>query len=503
MTNDDQVTSDTEPGDFGPRASIRRNIFHMMTSQVFTWVLATILAIVVPRFLGPSLQGKLRLGRSLWAVAGIVMAVGTSSYLQIQVARDRRRGLALVGPVLVIRMLGFATCAIGVSAYVASTNDDRTLAGIVALLGLVALFSTVSETFSTAFTGLEQMSTPAAVRAFEKTIHVLGVLLVIYFGGDVFGIVGISVATSVATLVVFTLRFRRITKPIFRGWRVRSRDIISGGLPFMFNNMAVVFYQQIDIFALSWFAGSQDVGWYGTAEVLAGSLAFPVVIISLTTFPTLARLHVEDSDAFETLVQRTFSSLMLIAVPIGLGAILVAPRFAPLLYGEEFRETGTVLAVFGPLIILSFGTLFFANVAQATDRVKVWVLVVLGSALATIPLDLIFVPWSRDTYDNGAIGAAIAQIITELGQFTFGILFVARFLVHRGLVWRMTRVLVAGLVMLLIGVMMGDLPLALIIASCVPVYGFALVVLRAISDDERQLIGQVLERLRVASRQSR
>ena len=497
------VTDEDDDGNFpdqyGSPASIGRNVFQMMTSQSVTWVLATGLAIVVPRYLGPSLHGTVRLGQSLWAIAGILVAVGTSRALQVEIARDRSLGLGLVGPTLVIRTIAFAVCASGLGVYAVFISDDRTLAGVVAILGVGALLSTWSETISAAFVGLEQMSTPAVVQAIWKLLNFAGVLLLIRLGGDVYGIVGMGVAASAVALVILLRRFRLVLRVELRHWRRSAPKIIADGFPFMLNDSAVVLYQQIDVIVVSWVAGSQDIGWYATAELLAGSLVFPVTVITVTIFPTLARLHFYDPDGFTHLVQRTFSRLTMVAVPIGLGTILVAPRFAPLLFGEDFRETGPVLAIFGPLIILTFGTILFANVALATGRVRSWVLLVLASALATIPLDLILVPWSRDRYGNGAIGAALAQVMTETAQFAVGVWLVAPFLIRRDIVWRLARVLGAGGIMFSVGWPIRQVFLPAIVLICAVVYCLALVILRVIEDDDRRLIGKALRRVGVGS----
>ena len=470
-----------------------------MTSQVVTWVLATGLAIVVPRYLGPSLHGTVRLGQSLWAIAAILIAVGTDRSLQVKIAHHRGPGLDLVGPTLVIRTITFAVCATVLGVYAAVGSGDSTLVGVLAILGIGVLLSTWNDTFNTAFIGLEQMSTPALVQAVWKLLNFAGVLLLIKLGSDVYGIVGMGVAASAVALMILLVRFRHVGRLELRHWRGPAPRIIADGLPFMMNDSAVVLYQQIDVVVVSWVAGSEDVGWYATAELLAGSLIFPVTVITLTIFPTLARLHLHDRDGFTHLVKRTFSTLVMVAVPIGLGTTLVAPRFAPLLFGEEFRETGPVLAIFGPLIILTFGTILFANVAQATGRVRSWILIVLASALATIPLDLLLVPWSRDRYGNGAIGAALAQVITEAAQFAIGIWLVAPFLVRRDVVWRVARILGAGGVMFAIGWPIRHLFLPLVVLVCAVSYCLSLMLFRAIEDDDRRLIGKALGRVGVHS----
>ncbi len=79
-------TRTTNSVDVG-RASISRNIAALLTSQLVTWSLATILSIMQPRLLGPESQGNCRLAFSLWTVASVVIGLGTSLFLTLEVSR--------------------------------------------------------------------------------------------------------------------------------------------------------------------------------------------------------------------------------------------------------------------------------------------------------------------------------------------------------------------------------------------------------------------------------
>src|SRR5215218_1607438 len=98
--------------DLVERASLRRNIAHMASSQAVTWTLATISAIIIPRFIGPTDVGELSLVGSIWGIVAVFAPLGTSMYLQRAIARDQREGLALLSPILMIRTLMFGLTSI-------------------------------------------------------------------------------------------------------------------------------------------------------------------------------------------------------------------------------------------------------------------------------------------------------------------------------------------------------------------------------------------------------
>jgi O-antigen/teichoic acid export membrane protein len=467
----------------------------MMNAQLVTWTMALVLSVVVPRYLGPDMVGQFRLANSLWLLGRTLVAAGTTRYLQLEIARAGRRGLRLVGPVLLVRTGGFVVVAALLGVYAVTSGQGRTFEILMIIVAIDSLFYLWTEAMATAFVGLERMATPATVNVVIRVSVTLATLVVIILNGNVYA-VGAAGGVGVALGVVILVRRLRPLTPIVGRSDVRhGREVLTGSLPFMFSGAALILYQQIDIIVISWTADQAAIGWYGTADSLFGSLLFPATVLTATIFPTLGRLTRDDPDGLRRIVQRGFTSLFMLGVPIGLGTVLVAPSFAPLLYGDSFAETGTVLAILGPVIILTFGTILFGTVAQATGRVRLWTFVLFAAALVTIPLDLVLVPWADSRYDNGAIGGAVAYVVTESLQFIVGLAVVAPFIVTRSWSWRVARTLAAGGIMFVVGWPLRDAFVLVPVAACAVVYPACLFAFRAVTEEERLMLGGITGRL--------
>ena len=158
---------------------------------------------------------------------------------------------------------------------------------------------------------------------------------------------------------------------------------------------------------------------------------------------------------------------------------MVAIPLAPsLLYGQAFRPTGQVLTVLGAVIVLTFGTVVFGMVALATGRQRFWNTIMIVAIVITIPLDLVFVPWADRRYENGAIGGAMAYVVTEGLLFALGLWKIAPYLVERMFIWRFVRVLLAGGFMFALSWPLRDQPLVLPVVVGAVSYVLALVVLK-------------------------
>jgi O-antigen/teichoic acid export membrane protein len=482
------------------RASMKRNIAQMTSSQVATWVIATVSSLIVPRYLGPTLQGRMQVALSLWLIADIFMALGTDMYLRLQISRDQRQGLRLVAPIMLLRTLAFFVAAGAIGVYVTVTDNGPDFGAIVALYGVAALFTLWSSVFISGFVGLEVMSTVAKISAGMRVVGLVAIIAVVVLDGGIFGILWVHVAVTAATLALFGRRFRRLVDVPITGWSSRLKPALFGSLPFMAVGLALVVYRQIDVIVISQVAGERDVGWYASADLLAGSMVFPTTVIMASAFPTMGRLHAEDPGALRHLVRRMFSLLMLVGVPIGLGATVIAPTFTPLLLGSRYDGAGQVLAILGPVTILGFATTLIAHVALATGRNRFMVIVLAACAAATIPLDLVLVPWAADRFDNGAIGGAIAFVFTEVGQFLAGIIVITPYLIDRSIAWRSLRVLAAGLIMLGATWPFRDQLFLVPVVVGAVVYPIAVLLLRVLDAEQRALIGDALARVGLRTR---
>jgi O-antigen/teichoic acid export membrane protein len=481
------------------RASIGRNITALLSSQVVTWSLATILSIVQPRLLGPFAQGQLRLAFSLWTIASVLIGLGTSLFLTLEVARHRRSGLDLLGPVLVIRSLAFIATSAVLAAFVAVTESDAQFALIMVLFGAMIFLASMSDAISAAFIGLERMSVLAKANIIARIVGTIVAVAVLLAGGTAVTVVAVGAAANLLALAILARALRGITTVSFRGWRSKSRMILRASVGFLVAGAVLTVYQQVDTVIMSLLVDRDALGWYGTADTLFGSLLFLPTIVMGSVFPVLGRLHQDDPAAIPPLVKRTTSSLLLATVPIGLGTAVVAFPLTPLLYGEDFRETGAVLFVLGPVLILTAGNVLFGTVALATGRQGFWTMFMVAAIVLTIPVDLLLVPWADRTYSNGAIGGAVAYLITESLLVVVGLTKVAPYLFDRTFVWRVARIGLAGALMFAASWPLRDRMLLVPIVVGVVVYVAAILALRVLDENDRRYVRGALARVGLRS----
>jgi hypothetical protein len=105
-----------------------------------------------------------------------------------------------------------------------------------------------------------------------------------------------------------------------------------------------------------------------------------------------------------------------------------------------------------------------------------------------VPLDFVLVPWTDREFDNGAIGGALAYVVTEALLIVIGMWKVAPGLLNSVTWLRIGRLAVAGAAMLAVSWPLRDRFFVIPGLVSVVVYVVVILALRTLNDSERVLL---------------
>jgi O-antigen/teichoic acid export membrane protein len=188
-----------------------------------------------------------------------------------------------------------------------------------------------------------------------------------------------------------------------------------GGVPFFLWGAILLVYGSIDIVMLQTMTNSDVVGWYGLAYRWVG---IPVVvpgIIAAVMLPSLSSLALVDTSQYTRLVNRAIQIVMFAALPMAAGIALVTGNIIHLLhyppgFGHSVLLT-QILAVHIPIVAMD---MMLAIALTAKDRQKAWLVVGCVAAVFNPLLNLIAIPLTTHRFGDGAIGASVVTVATEL-----------------------------------------------------------------------------------------
>ncbi len=187
----------------------------------------------------------------------------------------------------------------------------------------------------------------------------------------------------------------------------------------------------------------------------------------------------------------------MLSLPVCVGAVLVAAPLTRALYGPDFTELIPVFALLALCVPPMYLNIMANQLMIARNQQMVWTKMMALASLINPALNLVLIPYFQRTDGNGAIGAAIAMVITEVVLAVIGF-FLVRDVFTRHLAMRVARAavataLMAGLVVLglraglVVGILSGMVSF--------PVFAGFLGVLSATERRQfRQLLGAVAPR---------
>jgi O-antigen/teichoic acid export membrane protein len=428
---------------------ILKNASVLMGTQMYTWVLAVLMTLFLPRYLGAAGSGQLHLATSIWTIVGVVAAFGMDALVVKEIARDPERAPELLSTSALLRSIFFLVGTGLVLLYSRAAQYADITLWIILIIGVSSFFGSLSAAFQANLQGLERMEFSSLGQIIEKTLVTLGSIALLLMGFGVVQVAIIAALGSMSGVLVQLLALRRLQKLKFVANFQLMKWMISSSLPFLFIGAFIVIYGQIDTILISLFVDERGVGLYGVTDRLIGTLFFIPSIIITSTGPALCRMFVSEPQAFAQLLRKSFDLTILIAVPIGLGVMLIANPVVVLLFGAGFTDSGPILAVRGVVLIMAFLNTLFGLFMIATDRQKAWTIVMGLAVLATIPLDIVLIPWAERVFSNGAMGGAIAYIFTEVGILAAGLLLLKKGALTIANLWYAVRVMLAGILMVL------------------------------------------------------
>ena len=455
-----------------PRRSIARNVVSLLLGQVGTMAISIAISAIIGRFLGAASLGLLYLVTASINFAGIFVEWGQQGHLVAEVAKFRERSGELLGTALVARfflaVLSYAVVIV-VSALLGYGPDIRFL---LLLMALSHIPGNLGTTLSQGFRGLDRMELEAACNIVNSVCNLAFLVLAVKLHGGLPAVILAGGGSVTVSLVVSLVLMRKVRMPPLQVKWGRIRELLTGGAPFVFFNLALSGHPYVDANVLAMLASPSAVGWYAAAQRFVGTLIFPAGIAGVALYPTLARFA-GDVDALRAKARDALRLVLLLGALACAGTVLYADVAVSLVYSREgFEPAIDVLRALGPYLFLMFVNILLGSAILAIGKARVAFTVAKFVALAIGGLlDVILVPYFEIHYGNGAIGLAVAITAAELVMTLAALRLAPDGIVERSQ-WRLAfGAIGSAAAMMLAGALLRDAPL--LVRFVVPLGVFA------------------------------
>ena len=496
------MTTTDEPEQGTGQRSLAKNFSMLASSQAMTFLLTVAATVVIPRFLGAAVIGRLQLATAIWALGLALIGFGMNLAVTKAVARDPDRIAELVKTGIAARFL----LALPVSAllflYAFLVGYSNQVLVLMIILGIQSLVQAVADIAVAVLSGIERVGAISAGNIGGRLVAVGGAIALLIAGFGVYAVAIFGVLGFVFSggIQIFALRaaWRELGgNQSARVDRVSIIVLLRESQPYFWIAFLMIAYQQIDTLVISLVVENDVVlGWYSVYDRLQGTLMFIPTAFLTVVYPTLARRYEgtegDKSGANSELIRRAFRLMLLVSVPAGFGLSVLARPIIELLYGLEFSDAAEVVHVGGIVISLTFLNTVFAIFLISMDKQKYLTIFIALSAILTIPLDAYLVPFFQDQIGNGAVGGVVAYAVTESIMLCGMIYLLPRGSLDRSSLSYAIRIVSAGLLMIAAVFPFRNNFLLIPIAIGAVVFVAAALILRIVGSQEKELFASLL-----------
>ncbi|WP_136715454.1 flippase [Halorientalis salina] len=237
------------------------------------------------------------------------------------------------------------------------------------------------------------------------------VLVVLYFGLGAVGIVGAySVTFAAAGLAGLYYVVTRTNLRSSVTANMRRRELVSFSAPLMLTAAMVMVLSYFDIFMLSYFRTSGEVGSYNVVYPLAELLTATLSAFSFIAMPVLSQLHSDErTDEMDRTYKLVTKWIFMATLPPALILVFFPTASIRLTFGVEYVDGSLALVV----LALGFFTHSVAgpnvNTLTAIGRTRVVMWDNLLAGATNVVLNFALIP------EYGILGAAVATAVSYTG----------------------------------------------------------------------------------------
>lgn len=474
--------------------NIAKNTSYFTVALIIQKIISFSYFTIYARELGPENLGKFYFAISFATLFAVFMDIGLANVLIREVAKTPERASALLRNILAIKipLAIFSWIVVMLCAYLLGYNE------LVKTLILISSFCVILDSFTTVFF--------SSIRGFHnlkyESISSVGFSVIVLVASLIVLRLKLGLPWLMATLLVASLlnflyaglmNVWKFKVNIIPQWdRALVKKLFTITLPF---GLYIIFqkaYTFMDTVLLKQLADDRAVGLYQVPFKIVMALQFLPAAFIASVYPAMSKYWKDNREQLVVTFERSINYLMIIALPISVGAIVLADKVI-LLFKSEYSYDEAVLPM--QLIMVALFFMFLATpvgaLLNACDRQKANTVNMLLTASFSIALNIILIP------KYGVVGASITLALSSVLLLLLGWRYVKKIIAYRPakILSVLGKVLVATLVMVIVVLLFKSLlNIFVLVVLAGLIYFFILFLLKGFQKEDLTSIVQSFKR---------
>lgn len=380
----------------------------MLGEKVLRIVAEVFVGIYVARYLGPEQFGVYSYAVAFVALFGAIARLGLDSIVVRDLVNHPQEREVYLGTAFWLKLIG-ALLTLGLLAVAVqfSGNDATTNLYIVIIAsGMIFQSFDVVDFYFQSQVIVKHVS---LAKLIQLALSSVLKLYFIFIQADLFWFVLVVLIDQLSLAIGLAVAFWRQQVGSFYGRfdPGTAKAMLRNSWPLILSGIAVTLYMRIDQIMIKDMLGEREVGLYSAAVRLSEAWYFVPVIITASLFPAIVNAKKISQEIYHQRLQRLCTLMTWLAIAVALPMTFLADWMVNLLYGQHYREAGTVLAIhiWGAIFVfLGVASGVFFTVERCTR--KSFYRTALG-AVSNVLLNLALIP------RYGINGAAIATVLSQ------------------------------------------------------------------------------------------
>lgn len=402
--------------------SLKKNAFYSVISSTLSLLFPVITFPYASRILGPESIGKVNFANSVVSYFLMIAGLGIQGYAAREAAKVRHDKIALTRLVKEILIINSISTIISYVSFtflfflVPKFYGYRTL---LIICSLKILFTSIG--IDWLYTALEEFKY-TTIRSF--IFQIISLIFLFTFVQTenhtvfyaIFGI--ISAVGSKACNLIHSRRYVEYVKNIDLKPTKHLKSIM------VFTGMSFVtsVYTMLDSTMLGFLSTDIQIGYYSAANKLNHMVLSILTSLTAVLLPRFAVYAAnEQKNSFNELAQKSFSTMLLLSIPMATGLFLLARPLTLIFSGSKYLPAVLPMQVITPIVCaIPLASITAAQMLPALNKEKLALISYIIASLLNVVCNFIFIP------KYGALGAALGTVAAEVGGVLIQIAFLHR-----------------------------------------------------------------------------
>jgi O-antigen/teichoic acid export membrane protein len=397
------------------------NFLLLSAGEFLTKLLTFAAFLVVARALGPARYGGFEFVLAVMAFLSLAGDFGLLTYAAREIARDRRRAVALVNDVTTLRLVLGLLCLGALLGFVALVPQAPEIQGLLLLYGATLLATPTIVQWL--FQGQDLMHWVALASVLRRATFTALVLVFFRAGKPLvcLGVYELASVLAVAALCLGVLRFRLgfpWPRPSFQPLRLLGH----------FRNAFAIGVSELAFSGVTYFPtlliglliAGQPLGWFSASLRIIVALHAFVWLYFYNLLPSLSRCPALPKERLRGLMRPSLGMAACGGIFAALGLTVFAPQLLGLAFGPGFEGGASVLRLLAWNLPLALVSGHYRYGLIAYNRQKSEAICSLAAAAVLVVLSLWLVPVV------GITGAAVALLVGKAVNLGLAYTFMGR-----------------------------------------------------------------------------